>query len=130
VGAEGAVVDGLGALALEVAFEALELAVVQTAKVCCAALHTPYRGRVREPALDALDDLGDAPLGDVEVGGEFFLSRSLSAVGEEDGLVALAGGAFFAGEGAVVGFLAGGGHRYLRRIADCKVQNANCKMLE
>jgi hypothetical protein len=72
--------------------------------------HSPPYGSAGEPAVDALDDLGDAALGEIEVGGEFFLGGSLSAVGDVDGLVAIGGRVLFAREGAVVGFLGRGGH--------------------
>jgi hypothetical protein len=126
---EGAIEDGLGALALEVAFEAVELVVVRAAKVCFAALHTPYGSGVRHPAVDALNDLRDAALGDLEVGGEFFLGQALRAVGDVDGLVAVGGGVFLAREGAVVGLGGrGDGHGYLRELQIEKLRIANCKL--
>jgi hypothetical protein len=108
-GAEGAVEDGLAALAAEAVFEALLLVGGEGRRGVFSFQFSVFRRQrwefrriVREPAFDAADDLGDAALGERVVLGELLLSAALGAVGGEDGLVAGGGGAFGAGAAAVV----------------------------
>jgi hypothetical protein len=102
--ADGAVVDGLGAGLGEPVFEALAFGVGEVGREVFSFQCSVFRGReIGAPALRALDDLRDAALGEAEIFGELGLSAAASAVGEQDGLIARGGGAFGAGEGAVVG---------------------------